>query len=92
MAPSLSRSARAAVGQPMRGARLAPGSNRPVYFGGSAAVTIPPGGRVTSDPVPLAVRAGQDLAVSLHVPGAGVRPSRHRSALTTLLPERGRRG
>lgn len=73
----------AAVGQPMRGARLAPGSNRPVHFSGSASVTIPPGGRVTSDPVPFPVRAGQDLAVSLHVPGAGVRPSRHRSALTT---------
>ena len=73
----------AAVGQPMRGARLAPGSNRPVHFGGRASVTISPGGRVTSDPVPLAVRAGQNLAVSLHVPGAGVRPSRHRSALTT---------
>ena len=49
----------AAVGQPMRGARLAPGSNRPVHFGGSASVTIPAGGRVTSDPVPLAVRAGR---------------------------------
>jgi lysophospholipase L1-like esterase len=73
----------AAVGQPMRGARLAPGSNQPVRFGGNASVTIPPGERVTSDPVRMAVRAGQDLAVSLHVPGAGVRPSRHRGALTT---------
>ena len=73
----------AAVGQPMRGARLAPGSGRPVRFGGNAAVTIPPGERVTSDPVGMMVRAGQDLAVSLHVPGAGVRPSRHRGALTT---------
>jgi lysophospholipase L1-like esterase len=73
----------AAVGQPMRGARLAPGSNSPVRFGGNASVTIPPGERVTSDPVRMAVRAGQDLAVSLHVPGAGVRPSRHRGALTT---------
>ena len=71
------------VGQPMRGARLAPGSNRPVRFGGNASVTIAPGERVTSDPVGMAVRAGQDLAVSLHVPGAGVRPSRHRGALTT---------
>lgn len=73
----------AAVGQPMRGARLAPGSSRPVRFGGNAAVTVPRGERVTSDPVRMAVRAGQDLAVSLYVPGAGVRPSRHRSALTT---------
>ena len=73
----------AAVGQPMRGARLAPGSGRPVRFGGNAAVTVPPGERMTSDPVGMTVRAGQDLAVSLHVPGAGVRPSRHRGALTT---------
>ena len=73
----------AAVGQRMRGARLAPGSNQPVRFGGNASVTIAPGERVTSDPVRMAVRAGQDLAVSLHVPGAGVRPSRHRGALTT---------
>jgi lysophospholipase L1-like esterase len=73
----------AAVGQRMRGARLAPGSNLPVRFGGNASVTIAPGERATSDPVRMAVRAGQDLAVSLYVPGAGVYPSRHRSALTT---------
>ena len=73
----------AAVGQPMRGARLAPGSNQPVRFDGNASVTVPPGERVTSDPVPMTVRAGQDLAVSLYVPGTNVRPSRHRSALTT---------
>ena len=73
----------AAVGQPMRGARLAPGSSLPVRFGGRASVTIAAGERVTSDPVGMTVRAGQDLTVSLYVPGADVRPSRHRSALTT---------
>ena len=73
----------AAVGHRRRGAALVPGTNHPVRFGGDPGVTIPPGGTVQSDPVPLAVLPWQDLAVSLHLPGTAVRPSRHNGALTT---------
>ena len=73
----------ASVGHRMRGAALAPGTHRPLSFDGQAAVTIAPGGSVQSDPVDLAVLARQDLAVSLHLPDAGIRPSMHRGALVT---------
>jgi len=63
-----------------RSARLNPGSNRQVFFGGSASVTIAPGGTVTSDPVTMPVRAAQDLGVSLYVADSNVRPSSHTSA------------
>lgn len=71
------------VGLRMRGATLVPGSNRSVEFSGSASVTIPPGGSVQSDPVGMRLLAYQDLAVSLYVPGRGVRPSQHRGARVT---------
>jgi lysophospholipase L1-like esterase len=44
---------------------------------------VPAGGSVVSDPVPLRVMAQQDLAVSLHIPDAGVRPSQHTAAQVT---------
>ena len=75
--------ARAYVGQRAQGAALVAGSNQPVTFGGIASTTIPPGGTVSSDPVALRVVARQDLAVSLHLPGAKVRPSQHTNAYVT---------
>jgi lysophospholipase L1-like esterase len=74
---------KAYVGQRIQGATLAPGSNRQVFFSKSAGVTVPAGGSVTSDPVPMTVLAQQDLAVSLHVPDAGVQPSQHGGAHVT---------
>lgn len=65
------------------GATVFPGMNRPVMFNGAAEVTIPAGGTVTSDAVPMKVRAHQDLAVSLYIPEANVRPSQHAGALVT---------
>ncbi|MGA2012171.1 MAG: GDSL-type esterase/lipase family protein [Solirubrobacteraceae bacterium] len=47
-------------------AALAAGTSRRVRFGGAASVTVAPGAQVTSDPVDLAVRAGQDVAVSIY--------------------------
>ena len=73
----------ASVGHRMRGAELIPGTNRPVRFNGQRSVTIAPGSSVQSDPVLLSVLARQDLAVSLHVSGAEIRPSVHRGALVT---------
>jgi lysophospholipase L1-like esterase len=71
------------VGQRQRFALVAPGSNRRVTFGGSAAVVIPAGGSVKSDPVALRVYSQQDLAVSLYIPGSGVLASQHGGAVTT---------
>ena len=71
------------IGVPMRGAQLAPGSNRPISFSGSTEVTIPPGGSVWSDPVAMPVLAHQDLAVSLYLPEADVQPSQHNGARVT---------
>jgi lysophospholipase L1-like esterase len=74
---------KAYVGLRIQGAVLATNSNRQVFFDKSAQVTVPAGGSVTSDPVPLRVMAQQDLAVSLHIPGADVRPSQHTAAQVT---------
>jgi lysophospholipase L1-like esterase len=74
---------RASVGHRVRGAGLAAGSNRPLTFGGTPDTVIPAGSTVWSDPVSLTVHAQQDLAVSLHVRGAGVRPSQHTNAAVT---------
>ena len=78
------------MGPVMRGAALAPGSNRPLRFGGSQSVTVPPGGTSVSDPVPMPVIARQDLAVSLYIPEADVRPSQHAQAnVTSYLSDSG---
>ena len=74
---------KAYVGHRIQGAAIAPGSNRPITFNKSAGVTIPAGGSVTSDPVAINVLAQQDLAVSLHIPGADVRSSQHGGAQVT---------
>ena len=74
---------KAYVGLRIQGAALATNSNRQVFFNTSAHVTVPAGGSVESDPVPLRVMAQQDLAVSLHIPDADVRPSQHTAAQVT---------
>jgi lysophospholipase L1-like esterase len=53
-------------------ARLVPGSNRPLTFRGARSIAIPPGQEVWSDPVPIAVDAQQDVAVSLYAPGSPI--------------------
>jgi lysophospholipase L1-like esterase len=74
---------KAYVGERVRGAALAPGSNKRVLFKGSESVTIPPGGSVESDEVPMKVVARADLAVSLYIPDADVKPSQHGGAVVT---------
>jgi lysophospholipase L1-like esterase len=71
------------VGQRVQGAALATGSNRQAFFNRSGSVTIPPGGSVVSEPVPLKVASWEDLAVSLYIPETNVRPSQHGGALVT---------
>src|SRR5262249_34850130 len=65
------------------GAALATGLTKPVTFGGKASVTIPAGGSVRSDAVPLRLNAQQDLAISLYVTGTNVAPSQHTGAVVT---------
>jgi lysophospholipase L1-like esterase len=50
------------------GAATVPGTMRELRFGGQPGITVPPGAEAVSDPVPLRVRALQDLAVSVYVP------------------------
>jgi lysophospholipase L1-like esterase len=71
------------VGHRVQGAALAAGSNRPILFNQSKAVMVPAGGSVQSDPVAITVLAQTDLAVSLYIPDANVRPSQHSSAQVT---------
>src|SRR5262245_58992590 len=73
----------ASIGLRARGATITAGSSQPVRFGGAATVTIPPGGTVRSDPMPLKVIPRQDLAVSLYVSDRSALPSQHSGALTT---------
>jgi lysophospholipase L1-like esterase len=80
-APLVVRAAR--IGQRIQGAALAAGSNRPLTFDRSDTVTIPPGGTVTSDSVPMNVLGQQDLAVSLYIPDSNVQPSQHTDAKVT---------
>jgi len=77
------RVGRAHVGYRVQGAAVAIGSSRPLTFNQAAEVTVPPGGTVWSDPVTLPVYAQQDLAISLYVPDASVRPSQHSGAYAT---------
>ena len=62
---------------------LIDGSVVKLTFGGSPTVTVPAGKRVMSDQATLKVQAGQDLAVSLYVPGTKVPITSHNGALTT---------
>jgi len=62
------------------GAGVVAGSNRKVLFSGSATTTIPAGGSVQSDAVDLPVIANQDLAISLYIPDANLKPTIHTSA------------
>ena len=46
---------------------IVPGSSRTLSFGGRSGVVLPPGARISSDPVPFDVRAQVDLSVSLYL-------------------------
>lgn len=52
-----------------KNAAIVAASDRPLMFNGSAAVTIPAGASLLSDPVNLTVPALADLAVDIYIPG-----------------------
>lgn len=62
---------------------------RTLRFGGAAAVTIPAGADYWSDPVELAVSAGADLAVSIHLPEAPMQQTGHPGSRATSYTLRG---
>ncbi|WP_168355816.1 SGNH/GDSL hydrolase family protein [Sphingomonas gei] len=52
------------------GSRIDSTADRIVHFGGEDGVTIAPGATVTSDPLPITVAAGHDLAISIRFAAA----------------------
>jgi len=52
-----------------RGSRIDPTSDTPLRFTGAETVTVPVGEEIVSDPVELPVSAGEELTVSLYLPG-----------------------
>ncbi len=77
------------AGLQMSGAAVAPGTNRPVTFGGKKTVTVAPGAQVWSDATALpfvhdsAEMAGRKLAVTFHIPGDSGPMTWHAKAMTT---------
>ncbi|MFF1416830.1 SGNH/GDSL hydrolase family protein [Streptomyces sp. NPDC058280] len=59
------------------------GTMRQLTFGRGPAVTLPPGGQITSDPVPLRVPYGGDLLVTLYTPTPSGPVTYHPHALQT---------
>ena len=59
---------------------IAEGSDRALAFGGQAAVTIPPGALLLSDPVSLKVPVLANLAVSAFLPESAIASTVHYSA------------
>jgi lysophospholipase L1-like esterase len=67
----------------LAGAATVPGTGRAVTFGGQRHVVVPPGERVFSDPVPLALADGADLTVSLYLGDAAGPATWHPNAMAT---------
>ena len=65
------------------GAGVVPGSNHEVTFGGSKSVTIREGAEAISDATVFRVADGQNLAISLFLPGSSPAATVHGSALQT---------
>ncbi len=79
-----------AIAAQAHGATLAADSLHEVTFARAASVTIPAGAEVVSDPVPMPVKAEQNLLVSIYLPQATSPASWHSDAFdTTWLSEAG---
>lgn len=59
-----------------------------ILFDGARDVIVPPGAEIYSDPIPLPVTRGRDVAVSLYFPEAVTTPTGHSGARSTtfLIP------
>jgi lysophospholipase L1-like esterase len=74
---------RASVGLSAGGGAVVAGTLRTVTFGRATSITVPNGREVISDPVPLSVRAGADLTVSVFLPTDTGPATYHRAAFQT---------
>lgn len=81
----------AQLGLNARGASLVPGSGRALKFGGRAAVSVPAGASVRSDPVDLAPAPLSRIAVSLYFPQPTTPATFHWEALQTAFVVKGNR-
>ncbi len=73
----------ASVGLAGENPDIATGSLRPLTFGGSRSIIIPPGAPALSDPVELTLAALSDIAVSLYLPAATDLGTVHPTGLQT---------
>lgn len=73
----------ASVGRAGTGAAVQAGTLRPLTFARSASVDIPTGGQAASDPIRLAVGAGEQLTVTLYFQGATGPSTYHNLAQAT---------
>jgi lysophospholipase L1-like esterase len=62
---------------------IVPSSDRPLTFSGEAAIRIPPGAEILSDPVDLEVPALGDLLISVYIPDEPATPTIHLTGLHT---------
>ena len=62
---------------------IASGTDKPLLFSGSEAVSIAPLSEVVSGPVPFDVAAGDQLSISLYMPGSVPTPTWHWTAIQT---------
>lgn len=60
------RIAGAHLGRSSEGSNIQPGSSASLSFSGASAAVVPPGASILSDPVPMSVSFGEDLAISLY--------------------------
>lgn len=65
------------------GPAAVPGTRHAVTFAGSGSPTIAAGAELTSDVVPMSVTAGENLLVSLYLPGTTGASTFHRDAFQT---------
>lgn len=69
--------------------RIDPATLHPLTFGGRQTATIPAGADYLSDPVTLRVAAGDDLAISIHLPRAPDRQTGHPGSRATSYLAKG---
>jgi len=62
---------------------IVPGTDRPLTFSGKESVTVPPGAPIWSDPVELAVKPLEIVAVSLYLPEVSPTTTWHNDARQT---------
>jgi lysophospholipase L1-like esterase len=79
----------ARIARPAGPGAIAPGTDRPLTFAGSSAMTILPGRAVWSDPVALQVSAFDDIAVTLHIDSISTDVTGHPGSRATSFLQAG---